>query len=352
MTVEQKFTRWVKYSILIFVLVFGYFLFADSTLPLTPQAMVTRNVTKIVPQVSGNVVALYVKNSQVVEKGELLFSIDPAPYELALEKSELAVALAQQANLQLDASLAAAQANYNAIKIVAEQKLQYAQRLSALFIRHGVSQQTNDDAQSDAVAEQANLLAAKAEVKQLQVSRGLLGRYNLNLQVAQNQLKQAKLNLSYSQVHAKQDGIVTNLQLAVGTYATAGQPLLALVSTQSEVIADFREKSSRDVVNGSRALVAFDSFPGQLFPASLLSLDAGVSVGQFDANGSLATPSSSTRWVRDAQRMRLHFILDKKYSHFLPAGAQATVQLLPKSKLLAHLAKWQIQFLSLLHYVY
>jgi multidrug resistance efflux pump len=352
MTSEQKFALWIKYAMSIFVVIFAYFLLADLKVPLTPQAMVIRGVTKIVPRVNGTVVAINVENNQSVEPGEVLFSIDSRPYQLALEKALLQVQLAKQANLQIDASLVAAQANIKAIAIMASQKQQDVQRLDALFERHSVSAQQKDDAESAAVAEQANLLAAQARLKELQLSRGEVGDDNVKLRVANNQLKQAQLNLSYTQVRAQQGGIVTNLQLEVGTYATSGQPLLALVSANAEVIADFREKSARDAVNGSPALIAFDGDPGHLYKASVISTDAGVSVGQFAANGSLATPSVSTRWVRDAQRMRLHLVLDDKHPGNLPSGAQATVQLLPKNGAFAWLAKTQIGLLSLLHYIY
>ncbi len=352
MTVEQKFTRWVKLSVLLFIVLFAYFLFADFKMPLTPQAMVVRNVVKVVPQVSGNVVALHVKNNQPVKRGDVLFSIDSATYELAVERAELAVEQAQQQNDQLDASIVAAVADVDAIKIVYQQKQQYAKRLAALFKSNSVSQQQRDDARSDAVAEHARLLAAEARLKQLEVNRGQLGVSNLNLQVALNQLKQARLNLSYTEVIAEQNGVVTNVQLAVGAYANAGQPLLALVSSEAEVIADFREKSSRYAQNGSPALVTFDSQPGTLYEAQVVGMDAGVSNGQFDANGRLATPVNSNRWVRDAQRMRLHLAVSQADALFLPSGAKATVQLLPSHDLFAFLARLQLKFLSLLHYIY
>ncbi len=352
MTVEHKFTRWVKFSVLLFVAVFAYFLFADFKMPLTPQAMVVRNVVKVVPQVSGHIVALQVQNNQTVKRGDVLFSIDPAAYQLAVERAELAVEQAQQQNDQIDAAILAAIADVEASEIVYQQKQQYAKRLADLFANNSVSQQQRDDAQSDAVAEHAKLLAAQARVKQLQVNRGKLGDSNLNLQVAQNQLNQARLNLSYTEVKAEQDGVVTNVQLAVGAYANAGQPLLALVSSEAEVIADFREKSSRYALNGSPALVTFDSQPGTLYRAEVVGMDAGVSDGQFDANGRLATPANSNRWVRDAQRMRLHLAVKQADAPFLPSGAKATVQLLPQQQLFAYLARLQLKFLSLLHYVY
>jgi len=352
MTPDQKFARWIKYSCTAFVFVFSYFLVADLIMPLTPQAMATRVVTKVAPRVSGQITHLYVSNNQEISQGDRLFQIDPLPYQLAVEKAQLNLERVIQNNAQLDASIAAAKADVEASKIMAEQKVREAKRLDTLFHRNGASQQQRDDAQSSAIAAKANLLATRARLKELEVSRGDLGTTNVNIRVAKNQLKQAELNLSYTQVTAEHDGVVANLQLDAGVYAAAGTPLIALVSDDVDIIADFREKSLRHFNQNSRALVAFDSLPGDVFEAHITSVDAGVSSGQFDADGRLATPTDSNRWVRDAQRLRLHLTIDESEQRAFPAGARATVQLLPEDVLSGWLARCQIRFLSLLHYIY
>ena len=73
-------------------------------------------------------------------------------------------------------------------------------------------------------------------MEQARVNRGLAGDDNLLLRQARNRLAQAELNLTYSQIHASQDGIITNLQLKPGSVATAGAPLLALVSDRKSVV--------------------------------------------------------------------------------------------------------------------
>ncbi|MCH1930285.1 HlyD family secretion protein [Shewanella sp. A25] len=352
MTPDQQFARLVKIAMVGFALVFGYFIFADAMMPLTPQAMVTRVVTKVTPQISGKIQTIAVTNNQVVAKDDLLFQVDPAPFELAVSQAKLALEQVRQDNAELDASIIAAQADVNASTTTAQQKQREAKRLDAIYATNGVSQQQKDLADSDAAAAQANLLAANARLEKLRVSRGHFGESNLRVRQAKNALEQAELNLSYTQIRADQDGVVTNLQLEVGSFAAVGQPLLALVSEKLDVIADFREKSLRGIDSSSHALVAFDGQPGRLYRAQVTSIDAGVSAGQFDANGRLAAPQESDRWVRDAQRLRLHLSLDDAELAGLPAGARATVQLLPENGLLSMLAKVQIKFISLLHYIY
>lgn len=352
MTPDQKFARWIKYSCFGFVLVFVYFLVADLAMPLTPQAMATKVVTRIAPQVSGQIAHVYVENNQAIHKGDVLFEIDPASYQLAVEQAQLNLEQVIQNNEQLDASIAAAKANLQASRILAEQKVREAKRLNALFSRNGTSQKLRDDAQSSAIAAKANVEAAQAQLKELQVSRGEANSNNLNMRAATNQLAKAKLNLSYTRVTAQHDGIVTNLQLEPGTYAPAGSPLVALVANEVDIIADFREKSLRHYTASSEALIAFDSKPGQVFSAKISTVDAGVSAGQFNADGTLATPTTSNRWVRDAQRMRIHLDVASPIVENLPSGARATVQLLPENSLFSWLATAQIHFLSALHYIY
>lgn len=352
MTPDQQFARLVKFAMFGFVMIFGYFMLADTVMPLTPQAMATRVVTKVTPQISGKIQTIAVTNNQAVTKGDLLFQVDPAPYELAVSQAKLALEQARQDNAELDASLIAAKADVNASKATALQKRSEAKRLDALYVTHGVSQQQRDQADSDADAAEANLLATNARLDKLKVSRGAYGEANLKVRQALNSLEQAELNLSYTQIRADQDGVVTNLQLEVGSFATVGQPLLALVSDKVDIIADFREKSLRGVNASSTALIAFDGEPGRLYRAQVSSVDAGVSAGQFDANGRLAAPQESDRWVRDAQRLRLHLILDGDGMKDLPSGARATVQLLPDNSLFGLLAKVQIKVISLLHYIY
>jgi hypothetical protein len=121
--------------------------------------------------------------------------------------------------------------------------------------------------------------------------------------------------------------MVSNLQLNPGLYATAATPLLALVNNQTDIVADFREKSLRHTGVNTDAAVVFDALPGKVFPAHVTSSDAGILAGQEAVNGQLSQPEQSTRWVRDAQRMRIHVALDEPLDKPLPTGARATVQL-------------------------
>ena len=354
MTPDQVFKRWVHGAIVVFVIAFVYFIVADIWLPLSAQARVMHPVVGIAPEVSGQVTQVQVQNNQQVKTGDILFSLDKQSYQLAVDKAELALEAAQQENTQLDAAIASAQASVAAYQAQAEELGLEVKRLQQLIGSRSVSQQQLDKAAANYQAALAQVDAAKAQAHELVVRRGEPGEANLLLRQAANALANARLNLQYTDVRAKVDGVMTNLQLVPGNYATAGKTLAALVANEADIIADFREKSLTKVKAGTAASVMFDGLPGQVFAATVRAIDAGVKDGQLNADGSLANPESSDRWVRDAQYLRLHLTLDDSDAVLavLPTGARATVQLYPAAGPARWLGQAQARFISLLHYIY
>ncbi|MEH6491406.1 HlyD family secretion protein [Halopseudomonas sp.] len=353
MTPDQLFARWVRAALILFALAFGYFLAADLWMPLTPQARVMHSVIRVAPQVSGQVVAVPVSDNQHVQAGDVLFSIDPRPYELAVRQAQLALEAAERDNTGYDASLAAAEAEVRSAQVQVNELAREHKRLSTLVASRNVSQQMYDQAQSRYQAAQSNLASAKARAEQLRVQRGLTDEDNLRLRQARNDLERAELNLSYTDVRAQTAGVVSNLQIKPGTYASVGNSLAALVSDEADVIADFREKSLVHMAQGEFAAIVFDALPGQVFDARVVALDAGTQQGQLLPDGSLAAPETSDRWVRDAQRQRIHLQLEQpQLLAQLPSGARATVQLYPVGGLAQLLGRLQIRLVSLMHYIY
>lgn len=357
MTPEQRFARWVRVAIVLFVLLFVYFIVADTFMPATPQARALRQVTRVAPEVGGRVVAVNVDNNQRVAAGDVLFRIDPEPFRLAVAKAELAVQQARRENAELAAELAAARADLAAARSDAREAARESRRVRTLIERGSISRQRHDEVVASARSAQAGVDAAQARVHSLEVQRGAEGDANLRLRQARNALASAELDLQRATVRAAQSGRISNLQLQPGDYATAGSPVMANVGDRVDIVADFREKSLRHVEPGDRAWVAFDAWPGTVIPARVASRDAGVSAGQIAADGNLADIPTTDRWVRDAQRLRLHLRLDLETGQELPAmpasGARATVQLRPvDNPLAAGLARVQIALFSALHHVY
>tara|TARA_B100000446_G_scaffold77854_1_gene73857 strand:- start:633 stop:1595 length:963 start_codon:yes stop_codon:yes gene_type:complete len=301
----------VKLALVAFAVCFIYFVVADIRMPMTPQARVYHQVTQISPQLNGPIIKVLVSNNQHVEKGQVLFEIDDTPYNIALEKAQIKLANVAQENAQIDAQVDAMKARIAAATaILVERKSEY-QRLNTLIESNVVSQQDVDKANAQLQSAEADLSALKAELNLQIVARGERGERNLKYREARNALNRAELNLAYTRIKAPHEGIMANMQVTKGTYAKQSVPLASVVDNKLDLVADFREKSLTSVEKGVRAKVVFDAIPGKVFAAQVEDFEAGVSDGQLSANGKLAAVEKSNRWVRDAQRQRVHISLDE-----------------------------------------
>ena len=229
MTPDQVFARWVRASLLLFAVVFCYFLAADLWMPVTPQSRVIHPVIRVAPQVAGQVVEVAVEDNQHVVAGDLLLRIDPRPYALAVQQAQLVLEAAERDNSGIDASIAAAQARVRSAQVRSAELARERDRLQRLLASHNVSRQSYEQVVASSQSAQAELASLQAQVRQLQVQRGEGDQGNLRLRQAQNALEQAMLNLSFTEVRAQSDGVVSNLQVRPGTYAVAGAALMGLI---------------------------------------------------------------------------------------------------------------------------
>lgn len=355
-TPDQKFALYVKGFLAIFAFSFVYFIVADLYMPMTPQARLYYKVTQVTPRINGHVVDVLIEENQKVSQGDPLFKIDTAPYEIKLNKAQLQYEDAVLKNHQLDADITATKADIEAAQAMLLERNAELKRAQKLITTKAISEQETEQLLAQAKAAKASLQALKAKLSRLMVERGEQGEDNLAIKQAKNALAQAKLDMSYTEVLAPDSGVISNMQLTRGTYATQGTPLASLVTTHADLVADFREKSLVNVTQDSKAWVVFDALPGRVFDAQIIDFEAGVSDGQLTPDGSLSQVESSNRWVRDAQRQRIHFTVSEDAStltqHRLTSGARATVQIAPQNSVAAFFAKAQIVFISYLHFIY
>ncbi|TFH90564.1 HlyD family secretion protein [Vibrio ouci] len=353
-TADQKFRLWMRTLIVLFVVLFAYIIVADRQVPLTTESRVQGYVVQIAPEVSGKVTHVEVQNNQHVNAGDVLFKIDDRKYRLALKQAELSLDSAYEKEQTLYAQREAALANIARASATYNNAHREYQRLQKLSKQNLASKSALDNALAQY---QVTGSVLKAEQQNLVVIEAQLGNgkgQSTPVQVAKNSLEKAELDLSNTQVLAPKDGVVTNLQVDVGTMANSNMPLVTFVPTGSLwVAADFREKSVANVDQDYQALVAFDAMPGDVYPFTLASRDYGVAAAQQTPNGALTKVEVNNRWVRDAQRTRVNLTTEQTLPSALFVGSRATVVLYPQESVLWQwLAKVQIRFASWFHYIY
>ncbi|WP_454883198.1 HlyD family secretion protein [Sphingomonas oryzagri] len=247
----------------------------------TDNAYFQSGLVSVSANVSGPVVAVEVHENQHVQKGQILFRIDPAPFEAAVNEAAAALATARTQVESLRANYQQGQAELQ----TARDRLAYAARESARqkeLLAEGISSQSQYDqaALSEQTASQGIQTAIQRNAS---VAATLSGNVNAPVEQqpvvkqAQAALDRAKLNLGYTVIRASQDGIVTKVnQLQVGDYVSASKQVFTLASTRIWVEANFKENQLDYMRLGQPATFKVDAFPDLNLRGHVASFSPGT----------------------------------------------------------------------------
>src|SRR5215467_496472 len=250
--------------------------------PWTRDGRVRADIVQVSPDVSGLVTEVRVMNNQSVNKDDVLFVIDRPRFELALH--------------QADASVAA-------IAVALAQARRENERNRNLTDLATTEQVEEGQSKVDQLVAQLNSARAQRDV--------------------------ARLNLDRTTIRAPVNGIVTNVDLRPGDYATVGRQLLALVDTDTIHVDGYFEETKLPWIRvGDRALVHIMGIRATLH-GSVESITAAIEDRERSASSTaLANVNPTFSWVRLAQRIPVKIKLDPTAGDIrLIAGRTATVSI-------------------------
>ena len=314
----RSFTRTIIMLIVPAILIIGgvyYYLTSGGSVS-TDDAQVKQDIVSVSPQLNGQVVAVFVRNGAHVTRGEVLFRIDPQPYQVALEQAQATLATAQLQTTQLKtqaagtgADIVGSEAN---LKIKQNAFSRQAQLMKQGFTTRADYDTAFNDVKTaqqqleDAKARAANADAAIAPGQQPQVAQ------------AQAAVDKAKLDLSRTDIVATMDGVIENAdKLQVGQMAVEGVGMVSLVhSATAWVEANFKEKDLARMAPGQRATIEVDAYGGQKFPGHVQSIGAGTG-SEFSL---LPAQNANGNWVKVAQRVPVRISFDGTPSRPMIAG--------------------------------
>jgi membrane fusion protein, multidrug efflux system len=280
--------------------------------PRTDDAYVHANIASLAAHVSGEIVRLPLKDNQPVNKGDLLFVVDPRPYKLALDTARTKLNLTEIEIKTLQDTIRSAGAQLTERKVEAANAKQYLDRISPLRQHDFVTDNDIVEARNKLKGAQAGVATASSEVQKAEDALGILGDVNQRVRAAQEAIEDAQLNYDYCFVRAPFNGYVTNLNISEGQYANVGQPVITLVDDRNwYVLAYFREDLLDRIRPGMRADISLLSYPGKRFEGEV----EGIGWGLFQQNGAtvagLPNVEETLNWVRLNQRFPVRIALKR-----------------------------------------
>jgi multidrug resistance efflux pump len=222
--------------------------------PWSRDGQVQANIVGIAPRVSGPIINIPLRDNQEVKIGDLLFEIDPATFQAALDQAR--------------GELLQAEADFT-------QKTQNLARQKQLFETRVIDAEDFEDAQDAFAASQAAVATAQANVRL------------------------AQLNLEYTKVFSPVNGYLTNLTTSPGTYVSAGEQLLAVVDRDSFWIAGyFKETQLQHIRSGDRANLRLMGHFWSPFTGRVESVGWGIFLENGNTVNLLPNVYQTVDWVR------------------------------------------------------
>ena len=290
----------------------AYFVITGGHYEVTDNAYVQIAKVPVAPSIAGRVTDIYVRENQVVKRGQVLFRLDARDFQANAQAAQASMANAAQQVNALRASYQQQQASVQAARETLAYTTAEATRQKNLFAAGVVSQQQLDQAVH--AAQQARQDLAEAQQQAAQVLANLGGDPNLTparapaVMQAQAQLERAKLDVSYTTVVAPSDGVVTRVeQLPVGSYLNASQTAFWLLSGRPWIEANFKEDQLGHMKVGQPVSIKVDAYPD----ADISGHVASFSPGTGQTFSALPAQNATGNWVKVVQRLPVRIDFDR-----------------------------------------
>lgn len=292
--------------------------------PFTTDGRLYFYTTPIVPTVKGHVIDVAAEPNVPLQRGDVLFRIDPRPYQFVVDQKKASLAEAEQSVKQLKSSLDQATAGVQKAEAQLDLAQQTFDRKSALLAKDVVSQAAVDTASRNLEAARQQLLANQAAAERARLAfASEIDGVNTTVARLQADLRNAEYDLAETSVIAPTDGYVTQLFLRPGMTASPLKPAMVFIHTTDNIFAaSFPQNALQRVRAGDEAEIAFDGIPGRVFRGKVRLAADAIAQGQVQAGGALLDPAERAQQGRVVTSLD---ITDDLSGYQLPPGATAQV---------------------------
>jgi membrane fusion protein (multidrug efflux system) len=295
----------------------------------TENAYVKADIAQVSAEVAGRVLEVHVRDHAEVEAGDLLVSIDPEPFRVALAKAE---AEADATRGQVRTLIATWREALSELQ-EAESKVAFwnaqLERQKTLSVRGIVASSKLEEVESSATAAADRVVVMRRKVERVAAQLGNdparpVDEHPLVREKRAEQ-KRAKLELARTVIRAPLGGTTVNVRLQKGDQVKAATVLFAIVAdTRPWVEANFKETELTHVASGLTATVVLDMYPDVTWQAKVESISPATG-----AEFALLPPqNASGNWVKVVQRLPVRLrLVPMEGEPQLRAGMTASVSI-------------------------
>lgn len=305
----------------------GYFFLTGGRYIDTDNAYVQQSKVSLSADVAGRVVSVSVHDNEVVSAGQVLFAIDPEPYQIALDQAEAALAAARVNVEQLRVAYGTANAQLDAAKSTLAIRQAEFDRKSTLATQGLAANASLDDVKLALQTAQTQVSMAEQQVAGAVAALGGDPNISTNdhpaVRTALAAMESAERNFKKTTVVAPADGIVSQVaSLNVGQFIATGTTIASLVETGNTWIeANFKETQLAALATGLPVEVTIDAYPGVKFEGQVESIGAATGA-QFAL---IPAQNATGNWVKVTQRVPVRISVEGADDKVLRAGMSAVV---------------------------
>ena len=297
----------------------GLYFYHAAGFETTDDAFVEANVHPVSPRINGTVLRVLVDDNAHVNAGDPLVEIDPADLNITVQGAEADVAQARAHAKQVLAQIDRAQADVEAATARIAQNAAQLTRVEVDFHRMeklvsdevgAISRQEFDTARAKFEAAQAteqSLMAERTSAQAaLTATQAQQSVAQAQIQKAESLLAAAKLQAEYTVIRAPNSGRIAKKNVEVGQRLQPGQPVMAIVSDQVWIVANFKESQLTHLRAGEKVSVKVDAIEGRTFHGVVESFSPGTG-----AKFSLLPPDNSTgNFTKIVQRVPVKILFN------------------------------------------
>lgn len=282
--------------------------------------------TPIVPGVGGIVQSVEVEPNTIVDKGAVLFRIDPKPYETVVRQKQALLAGTREGVRELEQAVAAARARVVEATAARDRSESAFRRHEAVFAKGAISANELENRRQTYLGNEAALERAEADLERSQIAfeAGIDGE-NPDVARLQAELEKARYDLERTIVRAPTSGYVSQLLLRPGMMAASLplRPVMVFIHDEPALmVAAFRQNSALRLRAGYEAEIAFPSIPGRVFSGEIRQVLPNLGEAQLSTSGTLVGTEAFAR----IGRIPVIIDITEDLSEYeLPTGSRAMV---------------------------